>query len=114
MLKIYKTYALPVIDYSDVLYHGANADLLLGLQRIQNRCLKYCLKLPVLTSTDYIHQETDIPMLHERRLYHARILGFKKSRLPSFCVYKQWSEHEHIRPLFKILVWFMLPHTRDP
>ena len=49
MLLIYKTYALPVIDYSDILYSGASDECLQGLQYIQNRCLKHCLKVPHLT-----------------------------------------------------------------
>ena len=90
LLRIYKTYALPVIDYSDTLYNGANVDLLKSLQRVQNRCLKYCLKLPVLSSTDFVHQEAGLPMLNERRKYHARIIGYKKSKIPRYCAYNRY------------------------
>ena len=85
LLQIYTTYAIPVIDYSDTLYNGANVSLLNGLQRIQNRCLKHCLKLPILSSTDYVHQEAKLPKLSDRRLYHAHVLGFKRAVNPSFC-----------------------------
>ena len=85
LLKIYVTYALLVIDYCDILYNGANVDVLNELQRLQNRCLKFCLKKSVLTSTDYIHQEVKLPMLAERRTYHARVYGFKRSQQMSFC-----------------------------
>ena len=84
MLKIYKVYTLPLFDYADVLYHGANGDILDRLQRIQNRCLKYCLKLPILTSTNIVHQLADLPKLCDRRLYHAKLYGFKRSKKEEF------------------------------
>ena len=84
LLKIYKVYALPLFDYADVYYGGAGTEQLLELQRIQNRCLKYCLKLPKLTATDYVHQEASMPTLEKRRLYHTQLYGFKRSKLNSF------------------------------
>ena len=49
MLIIYKTYVLPLFDYADVLYNGATGTQL--LQTVQNRCLKYCLKVPILATS---------------------------------------------------------------
>ena len=81
LLKIYVTYVLPLIDYCDILYHGANEGNLDKLQRVQNRCLKYCLKVRRLTPTDYVHQEAKIPKLDMRRQYHAQVYGFKMSKM---------------------------------
>ena len=101
LLRIYKTYVIPVLDYADILYNGANSDLLILIQRLQNRCLKFCLKMPVLTSTDYVHQETNLPMLIERRNYHARILGFKRSKFPTKCVSVNRQTRANQAPLLK-------------
>ena len=99
MLKIYKTYTLPLFDYADILYHGANDDILERLQRVQNRCLKYCLKLPVLTSTNVVHQLADLPKLHDRRIYHARVYGFKRSRKEEFLNIRPRNTRIAIAPL---------------
>lgn len=80
MLRIYKTYTIPLFDYADIVYQGANKDLLDLLQGVQNRCLKYCLKLPMLASTNVIHKRADVPKLIDRRVYHAQVYGFKRSQ----------------------------------
>ena len=104
MLRIYKTYALPVIDYANTLYNGASEESLLSLQSIQNRCLKYCLKLPILSTTDYVHQESNVPMVNERRMYHAKILGHKKTKLPKYCATNVYQEavSPHVRKIIHI------------
>ena len=81
---IYKVYTLPLFDYGDILYANTNVDILTQLQTVQNRCLKYCLNMPRLTPTDYIHQELEIATLRNRRIYHQRLYGFKRSRRPEF------------------------------
>ena len=72
----------------------------------QNRCLKFCLKMPVLTSTDYFHQETNLPVLRERRNYHARILGFKRSKFPTNCI----NINRHTRANQTPLLYYHLVH----
>ena len=84
LFMIYKVYTLPLFDYGDILYAYANVNILAQLQMIQNRCLKYCLNLPRLTPTDYIHQELNIASLRNRRIYHQRLYGFKRSRCQNF------------------------------
>ena len=101
MLKIYKTYALPLFDYADVLYTAANVDILASLQRVQNRCLKYCLKLPYLTHTDYVHQSAAIPMLDKRREYHTRIYGFKRVQHEEFKNIRPRNTRSAVSPLLK-------------
>ena len=113
MLRIYKTYALPVIDYSDILYNGANADLLLDLQRIQNRCLKHCLKLPMLSSTDYVHQQAGLPMLNERRSYHAKIQGFKSAKKTENCATNAYRTRAFTAPVLKYNVIHTAAYQRS-
>ena len=80
LLKIYKSHALPVIDYCDILYGGGKVELLDELQRVQNKCLKTCYGDHILTPTELVHAKAKLPMLSQRRLYHTRLYGFKRSR----------------------------------
>ena len=80
MLIIYKTYVLPLFDYADIVYHGSGSTGTQLLQTVQNRCLKYCFKVPILTSTNVIHRRAALPKLCDRRIYHAQVYGFKQSK----------------------------------
>ena len=81
LLRVYVSYVLPLIDYADILYGAANADLLKLLQRKQNKCIKTCLGLNILTPTDTVHASANLPLLSERRSYHTKLLAYKRSRL---------------------------------
>ena len=80
LLKIYNAYILPIIDQGDFLYIKSNKQLLMKLQRLQNKCLKTCLKLNIRTPTEQIHQITGMPYLEDRREAHIRNFAYKRSR----------------------------------
>ena len=40
LVRLYKSFVLPVLDYGDILYSKSNNDLLEKLQRSQNKTLK--------------------------------------------------------------------------
>ena len=84
-LQIYKSMVVPYFDYGDILFMCTNQDLLDDLQVAQNRCLKICLKVPMLTNTEYIHAKTKIPLLKDRRMYHLYMFMYPRSRDPSYC-----------------------------
>ena len=69
---------LPIIDYADILYINSKASLLKELQRVQNKCLKTCLKLHLLIPSNSVHAEAELPLLSDRRIYHIRLLAFKR------------------------------------
>ena len=83
-LKVYRSHVLPVIDYCDILYAGSNVDLLARLQRVQNKCLKTCLDLHILTPTELVHATANLPTLENRRIYHIKIYSFKRAQNPKF------------------------------
>ena len=82
--KVYVSYLLPIIDYADIMYTNTNADLLAELQRCQNRCLKTCYKLHMLTPTEEVHRKAQLPTLENRRVYHVDLYAFKRSQNRNF------------------------------
>ena len=101
MLIIYKTYVIPLFDYADIVYHGANSTGTKLLQTVQNRCLKYCYKVPILTSTNVIHKRASLPKLQDRRIYHAQIYGFKQSQKVDALNIRPRNTREAQAPLLK-------------
>ena len=72
-VTIYKTMILPVIEYGDVIYDGANQKLLKDLQTSQNRILRVCVQRNQYTSTELLHRLCKISMLKERRVLHMNL-----------------------------------------
>ncbi len=77
MLHLYKTLIMPIIDYGDVIYNCMSQKDANILQRLQNMAFKNILRVPRLTSTDEIHRDLDMLMLHERRTLHTATQMFK-------------------------------------
>ena len=90
--------------FCDIVYNCANVDQLDRLQRIQNRCLKHCLKVPRLTSTDFVHQEANLPKLVFRRQYHAQIRGFRLIQVPAFVDHRPLRTRWALHPLLKYIL----------
>ena len=80
LLKVYKSYILPIFDQGDILYDGHCVDQLKKLQKLQNRCLKVCEKVPFRTPTLEVHKSTKVPYLSLRRQAHIRNYAFKRSK----------------------------------
>ena len=79
LLRIYKSYVLPIVDQGDILYDGQSKDHTDKLQKLQNRCLKMSMKLPMRTPTLDVHKLTKTPYLKVRRLAHIRNYAYKRS-----------------------------------
>ena len=80
LLRIYKAYILPILDYGDILYHTANAKYPDKMQRSQNKALKICLKQDMRTHTVNIHNDANINYLVHRRYSHACVEGYKRAK----------------------------------
>ena len=80
-LLIYKSMVLPYMDYSDVVYTKAAEADLDRLQRLQNRALKICLNSNRHESTEYIHRQTKVPLLDNRRKNHLLSYMYKQKDL---------------------------------
>ena len=84
LVRLYKSYILPIIDYGDVLYANTSVVLLNKLQRAQNRSLKVCLKVNMRTPTEEIHARTGIPFLNQRREMHQKVFAYKRAQMDRY------------------------------
>ena len=77
-IKIYKTMILPILEYGDVIYDGANQKILNDLQTIQNRILRICVQRNRYTPILLLHQLCNINKLNDRRNLHLNLYMFKQ------------------------------------
>ena len=77
-IRIYKTMILPIIEYGNVIYDGANQKLLDNLQTSQNRILRICVQRNCYTSTTLLHQLCNINKLKDRRVMHLFLFMYKQ------------------------------------
>ena len=77
-LRIYKTIILPVLEYGDTLYDGANLKLTGKLQILQNRCLRTCLMPKQHIPTIRLHEVCNIAKLNMRRKMHLQLYMYKQ------------------------------------
>ena len=75
---IYKTMILPILEYGDVVYDGANQKLLNDLQTAQNRILRICAQRNQYTPTILLHQLCNINKLKDRRHLHLSLYMYKQ------------------------------------
>ena len=92
---------VPVIDYCDILYTGTNKDILSQLQRMQNKCLKTCMSMHLLTPTDHVHAEASLPTLENRRIFHEKIYAFKRSTQDIFLEKKNRVTRQTLAPIMR-------------
>ena len=106
MLRLYKTYVLPILDYGDILYDKSAEFLLQKLQRAQNRAVKLCLGVNLREHTDKIHRDAGINLLGDRRKSHIYIEGFKRSRIDKYVCTRLYRTRAADGPVLKNF----LPH----
>ena len=70
-IELHTTLIRPHFDYCDVAYGCLNQSDVLTLQRLQIIALKNILHAPRRTSTDYIHDVTEIERLADRKRIHV-------------------------------------------
>ena len=75
---LYKSVILPILEYGDVIYDGANQKLVNDLQKIQNRILRICTQKDHYTSNLQLHQICKINKLKDRRRMHLKLFMFKQ------------------------------------
>lgn len=101
MLRIYCPHVLPIMDYCDILYVGAKVEVLEILQRLQNKCLKTCMGMHILTATQLVHAEPQLSTLDNRRKYHVKMYGFKRAQNSKFLETKTRTTRLSTAPLLK-------------
>ena len=69
---------VPVLEYGDTLYDGANLKLTGKLQILQNRCLRTCLMPNQHIPTIRLHEVCNIAKLNMRRKMHLQLYMYKQ------------------------------------
>ena len=77
-ITIYKTMILPILEYGDIIYDGANQKLLHDLQTFQNRILRTCVHRNRYTPIILLHQLCNLNKLKDRRKMHLDLYMFKQ------------------------------------
>ena len=77
-IRIFKTMILPILEYGDILYDGANKKLTGKLQVLQNRCLRTCLLPNQHIPTIRLHENCKIANLEARRRMHLQLYMYKQ------------------------------------
>ena len=78
---------LPVLEYGDTLYDGANLKLTGKLQILQNRCLRTCLMPNQHIPTIRLHEVCNIAKLNMRRKMHLQLYMYKQKTNLSIVIY---------------------------
>ena len=68
LMKLYKIYIRPIIEYGSIAFMSAPKTQLSRLQRIQNDAIRICLKLPRYIRTNLLHEYASIEPIADRLL----------------------------------------------
>ena len=100
-LLIYKTMILPYVDYCDIIYHSACSNSLDNIQRLQNKCLKTCLSMHKLCSTEEVHSAAKCSLLELRRETHMLNFMFIRQKREKLMDTRNIRTRLHDAPVFK-------------
>ena len=93
LLRLYKSYVRPILEYGAVLIAASKKTRLLELQIVQNRALRIALRMPMHTSINRLHELANMPSIKQR----LKILGQKTiTRLKTSYLFEQLSEKREI------------------
>ena len=102
-VKIYKTMVLPYADYGDIFFINANNNQLKKLQTLQNRALRICLNVALVTPIEILHQSAQIPLLRMRREVHLKMFMFKSKTNIDRLSMRNIRTRLHDAPVFEMI-----------
>ena len=79
-----KRKSYPILIMVIFFYMSTNTHLLNKIQRLQNRAIRICLKLPPRSSVVELNLEAKIPFLGDRRKCHLRNFMYRCISLPNY------------------------------
>ena len=103
MLVLYKSFTLPILDYGDILYMNCSMALRQKIQRLQNKCLKYCLNLNMRTPTWLVHKMANAPYLCNRRYTHLQIHGYVRAVKDKYLDHRDLATRRRAGPMLKLV-----------
>ena len=104
LIRIFKSYVVPIFDYGDILYTNCSKQLLNKMQRVQNRGLKVCLKVPFRTATNYIHSLAHVAYLSDRRDLHLKTFGFYRAHIDMYLDKGRMNSRRFAGPILKYMM----------
>ena len=66
MIRLYKVYVRSIFEYGSVSFLQCPDSVLESLQKIQNKAVRICLRLPRYVSIKLLHESAGIPTVKER------------------------------------------------
>ena len=102
-LLIYKSMVLPYFDYADIIYANSYKKDLDKVQRMQNRCLKICLRAEARIDTDLLHSMSKIPKLSLRWRTHVNNFMYQRQSKVNLLDIKPVNTRARDATMFKVL-----------
>ena len=109
LMRLYKTYVRPIVEYGSVAFMSAPKTQLSRLQQIQNEAIRICLRLPKYIRTSLLHEYASIEpisvqllrlngkLLNTMKLKNPHIETLVKDHVPQ-------SDNRYLSPLDYLLV----------
>ena len=112
-LDIYKVMVLPYLDYCDIIYAQGDKSALDKLQRLQNRCLRICLKEGPTSSRAMLHKNAKIAKLGDRRETHTLNFMCRRTTNPDLVDDREVHTRAHDGLLFKVNKFNLVAYKRS-
>ena len=103
-LSIYKSMLLPYFDSADVIFHNAPNKDIDKLQKLQNKCLRICLRRDRRFSTDIAHKLANVPFLKDRRGAHVQNFMYNRKSKVQLLNRREIRTRAHDAPLFNVAI----------
>ena len=79
LMKLYKTYIRPIIEYGSISFISAPKMQLDRLQKIQNEAIRICLRLPRYIRTDLLHEYASMaPLMNRLERFNRKLIETMK------------------------------------
>ena len=93
LIRLYKSFIRPVLEYGAIVLAAANQTRLLEIQRLQNKALRIALRMPRFTSIKNLHEMAKIELISERLL---RLGGKTIKRIDQSKLFKELKLHRYL------------------
>ena len=112
-LDIYKVMVLPYLDYCDIIYAQGDKSALEKLQRLQNRCLRICLKEGPTSSRATLHKNAKTAILEDRREVHTLNFMCGRKNIINLVDNREVHTRAHDGLLFKVNKFNLVAYKRS-
>ena len=109
LMRLYKIYVRPIIEYGSVTFMSAPKTQLSRLQQMQNEAIRICLRLPRYIRTELLHEYASIePIFVRLVMLNGKLLNTMKSKNSHIETlvndHVSPTDNRHLSPLDNLLV----------